>query len=108
RWRRLQIWRLGVRRVRVHRRRHETVGLAEHVEFAEQRRGEAHGRIHGQIALRCKCERRLEAVDDVLAENCKTMRCEMHAVEIEQELVLQRWVSDAGQGTCPGVGYPED
>src|SRR5712664_69581 len=103
RWR-FQIRRPGVRRVGVHRRRHETVGLAEHVEFAVQRRGEAHRRCDGEIALWRKGERRIEAVDDVLAENCKTVRRQVQLVEVEQELVLQRRIPDTGERTCARAG----
>jgi hypothetical protein len=71
-----------------------------------ERGGEAHRRIHGQIALRRKGERRLEAVDDVLAHNCKTMRGQMDAVEIKRELVLQRCISNAGRElACAYIRY---
>ena len=101
--RRLGVRHLGVRGVGVHRRRHQR-HFAEIVELAEQGRGKAHRRVHADVALRRQRQRRIEAVDDVFAHDRKSERGQVDAVEIEQILVLQRRIADAGQRTGAGIG----
>lgn len=57
-------------------------------------------------ALRRKGERCVETIDDVFAENGKTVRGQVDSVDIKQELVLQCGIADAGQRARAGVGEP--